>query len=281
MSDDFTYEKPNENDYFDTLLDYLEFNNELEILNVLNGGKCTIRDSNTFSRIRWNASATGIYFEVPIDHLNLVNNEIQEKLIIFCDKIMPKEVGFDVTYVEFSPLLCGKRSESIVKDLDNTLNGLSEGLVKDFLQIDLIEKGKEMSEVYMYLYVVENYLRVFIDLIGQKKLGQNYFEKFKINNDIRNNIKGRKINEDKNKWLPLRGDSDIFYLDFSDLGNIIQNNWSIFKEYFPNMPWITTKINELADCRHLIAHNSYIDDHGKNVIKTYYNSILKQLDGKM
>jgi len=281
MSGDYTYQKPDENDYFNTLIEYLKLKDEIELLNILIVGKCAISESTNYSRIRWNALDTGIYFYVPIGNLKLVNDEIKEILTEFCDEIMPKEVGFDVTYVEFSPLMSEKTTNSIVDDLDNTLNGLSDGIAKNILQIELIKKGKEMSEVYMYLYVVENSIRLFIDKIGRNKLGDDYFHELNLSKDIKNNIKGRKNKAAKNKWLPLRGDSDLFYLDFDDLGNIIQNNWEHFKEYFPDMHWIITKINELANCRHLIAHNSYIDEHGKDVIKTNYKSILKQLDREL
>lgn len=33
----------------------------------------------------------------------------------------------------------------------------------------------------------------------------------------------------------------------------------------------------MADCRNLIAHNSYVGDTERNLMKTYYNVILKQI----
>ena len=65
--------------------------------------------------------------------------------------------------------------------------------------------------------------------------------------------------------------------DFKDLGNLIDSNWELFKNYFPNRDFIIPKLNEMADCRNLIAHNSYIGDTERNLIKTYYNVILKQI----
>ncbi|CAH1213252.1 hypothetical protein PAECIP111893_03655 [Paenibacillus plantiphilus] len=70
------------------------------------------------------------------------------------------------------------------------------------------------------------------------------------------------------KWLSVRGDSKLFYLDFKDLATIINNNWDIFKDYFPSQDFIIPKIKEMADCRNLIAHNSLIDETERNVIKT-------------
>lgn len=47
--------------------------------------------------------------------------------------------------------------------------------------------------------------------------------------------------------------------------------------YFPNREFIIPKLNEMADCRNLIAHNSYVGDTERNLMKTYYNVILKQI----
>lgn len=58
--------------------------------------------------------------------------------------------------------------------------------------------------------------------------------------------------------MSVRGDNDLFYLDFKDLGILINSNWSIFGEYFNTQDLILPKINEMAECRNLIVHNSYI-----------------------
>lgn len=149
--------------------------------------------------------------------------------------------------------------------------------ISEILPDDIIKKGKEMAEIYFYLYCVENSLRLFIEKVALNKLGENYFEKLQINSNIEKNIKGRKRKEEKNKWLGVRGDSELFYLDFEDLEKIIMNNWDLFKDYFPNLNWITSKLSEMADCRNLIAHNSFIDEDGRNLLRTYYVNILKQI----
>jgi len=94
-------------------------------------------------------------------------------------------------------------------------------------------------------------------------------------------ISSRKAQAGTNRWLPSRGDSDLFYLDFEDLGGIIKNNWSIFKAYFPTQEWIASKIGELSDCRNLVAHNSYLEETQRTLVKLYYTTILTQLNSTM
>ena len=66
-------------------------------------------------------------------------------------------------------------------------------------------------------------------------------------------------------------------MDFSELGLIIENNWDMFKGHFDSLQWIKTRIDELADLRNLVAHNSYLGEDEQEMIRSHYKSILKQL----
>jgi hypothetical protein len=138
------------------------------------------------------------------------------------------------------------------------------------LQPDLVDKARIMSKAYEYLYCLENILRDFLDKHPNK-------DSFKIPLGVTKSITDRRNDELKNKWLPLRGNNDFYYIDFKDLGSIIGNNWELFKDHFPSQYWIIAKIEDLTRCRNLIAHNSYIDLHELNLIKANFNTIVRQL----
>ncbi len=163
--------------------------------------------------------------------------------------------------------------ETIQKDLNNR----SLKIISEILPKDLIQKGKEMAEVYTLIYCIENSLRLFVDNIFREKYGIDYMEKIEINNDIKKKIKKRKFQESKNLWLPFRGDNDLFYMDFYELGLLIQNNWEQFKNIFPSQSWILVKLKEIVTIRNYIAHNSYFEKDEKNILKLYYTQILKQI----
>ncbi len=246
---------------------------------MLEGAECKIKETSEFSRKRWNAYRTIIDLFIHPRKLILVNEDEKNKLIDICNIVMPDEVGFDVMEINFLPLI--KRTETkktLFEELEEIVNSFSQEIIGKILPDDIKQKGKDMAEVYLHLYCVENSLRLFIEIVARDKLGNNYFNQLRLNKDIRKKIQGRKQKESKNMWLRLRGDSEIFYLDFKDLGAIIQNNWDLFEPYFPDQNWVITKINELSECRNLVAHNSYIQSHEKDVIRVNYNSILKQLN---
>lgn len=177
--------------------------------------------------------------------------------------------------------LSNEVQKSLVDDLESISRELSKEIINEILTEDIIEKGKEMTEVYLFLYCIENSLRLFIEKVGKDKLGDNYFEQIKIKKEITKNVEIRKKEESKNKWMRLRGDSDIFYLDFEDLGHVIENNWDLFKQYFPRLDWIVPKIREMAKIRHFVAHNSYIGTSERDLMKIYYKVILKQISDTM
>ena len=275
----FTYKAPDENNYLIALIKYLKHHKKDEIASILEGAKCKILDSSQFSRKRWDGMQTEILFEVPSDKLELATEEVKCELIRFCDEIMPKDVGFDVTSVDFKPRLDMDEKSDIISDLDKTVSAVSGETLSNVLNGDLIQKGKSMSEVYLYLYCIENSLRIFIETVLKENYGDAYFSQ--VSDGIKRTVTFRKENEQRNKWLSLRGYSDIFYLDFKELSSIIRSNWKIFEKYFPSQEWITSKINDLSEVRNLIAHNSFVSEQERKLMKSYFEIILKQIDQDM
>jgi hypothetical protein len=135
---------------------------------------------------------------------------------------------------------------------------------------DLVVKARFMSKAYEYLYCIENILRIFIDEHQEKN-------KMQIPASVQKAINERKTEEAKHKWIALRGSSDLYYMDFKDLKSLIVNNYDLFKNDFPSEYWISAKIEDLARCRNLIAHNSFLDKHELDLIKANFNSIVRQL----
>ena len=205
---------------------------------------------------------------------------MEESLKEYCDLIMPRETGLDVMQVSLVPKFgsAGAQQEleeeivEISKALDGTTSDAS-------LPSDLLEKGQDMAQVYLYLYCAENILRLFIERIALEHLAG--LSDLTMPKAARDGIAIRRRNEERNKWLSIRGGSDLFYVDFKELADIITNNWTIFGVYFPDQAWIRTKIEEMAHCRNLIAHNSYIDDHERDVIRLNFRSILRQIGGRV
>ena len=277
---DFTYNIPDERKFFAAVQQILSksgSSKESVIANKLKGGSCSIVSLSQFSGERWNAYSTTVHFYVSVDNLNFFDKETIKILLNICDRVMPKEAGYDIQSVEIAPILDDISIDAtLTSDLEEIQSSVSN---KSFqlLPDDIKDKGKEMSEVYIYLYCVENSLRLFIDNVFISKVGNDYLTKISIPYSVKKSIQVRKELEQKNQWIGIRGNVDLFYLDFKDLSNIIVANWDLFKEYFPDQHWLNVKIDELGNCRNLIAHNSYVSSLERDVIRLNYNQILKQI----
>lgn len=281
----FTYELPfSYEKYLTGILYELKRNEKYDVAHLLKGATVSIEQGGFSYYVgRWgrsDASAAYVNFYTHPQYIDqLEDMDIKEELRQICHKLIPDNVGFDVKSVSFIMDLSKDLDleEDILTDLEQQTERISNSLISDLLPEDVKLKGYKMAEVYTYLYSVENSLRLLIEKIGKKIYGNDFFSKLTIPSRTRNTLAQRKDDAISKKWLSIRGDSDLFYLDFKDLGSIIENNWDMFKDYFPNQDFILPKINEMADCRNLIAHNSFIDETEKNLIRTYYNVILKQL----
>ena len=169
----------------------------------------------------------------------------------------------------FYPLISDE--DSLLDSIDEIQQNVNFGHL-NLLPQDIQQKGKEMSEVYLYLYCIENSLRIFIDEIMKK-------EAVNIPKKVQETIDKLKKSEQESKYLPLRGSSDLFYCDFIELGKIVVGNWTIFGKYFPkqNEHWLNVMVEELYKIRCLVAHNSYVGKDERDALKVYYKNITSQL----
>ena len=275
---------PDEDAYLSVVLLTLNKEGQPELSKALTNATCSIEASGTFSHVRWNGMATSVIFRLPVSEYSSLVLGDDEKLILraICNKVMPSEAGLDIMHVDIAPSLdFGANNKSLQEDLA-TISASLESVAANFtLPVDILDKGKEMSQAYLYLYAVENYLRLFVEKVASQHYGTDYFAQLNVPNNVKTGISKRKELEAKNTWISVRGGSDLFYLDFKDISDLILNNWDLFKSYFPDQSWISSKINELGNCRNLVAHNSFLGDHEKDVIRVYFNSIVKQLNPHM
>jgi len=282
-SDEYSYPELDQvyaDSYLLALIKYIESKREWSIVNLLKNSECRIETTSNFARRgRWDAYSMNVYFYIPIDKFVELDRSEHGKLLNYCNRVVDRAFGYDVTQCEIIPKPRTETStpEIMSREIARIQNLAQETLSRNILPDEILEKGRQMTHSYLYFYCIENSLRNFIEDVGKEKLGSDYFSGLTLNSTIRNKITTRKEKESERKWMIMRGGSDIYYMDFSELSNIIQNNWEMFKDYFDSMQWITTRIDELADLRHKIAHNSYLGEDEQEMIRSHYKSILKQL----
>jgi len=280
----FSYRLPfDECKFADIIIKELKRTNSHDIAHLLKDSKISVNNTNIYSNNvgggRWNAYAVFIKFYVNPQNIDFLEETQNKEVIIkICNSIIPEDVGFDIKDVEFIPnyTIEYDSDDDLVDDLVKTVQSQSKRII-DFLSAELMDKGFEMSEAYIYMYAIENSLRQFIEKVCKQLYAENYFDSIKLTKRISTKIESRKKDAYVKQWLSFNSNSDIYYLDFIELGDIIKGNWSDFKSYFPEQEFIIPKINEIADARNKIAHNSYVGDTERRILKTYHRMILGQI----
>ena len=274
---DFTYDLPEKGSFKKGLIAFLKYKGMNDTAAVLKQCNLSLTHGSEYSRKRWNEFIATVQIEVPISKLEIFDNHIINIITDACNEIMPSDAGFYVEPVKIT-LSLQEETNSLLEDIEQISIQISNKNMRS-LPEDIMIKGKEMAEVYIYLYFIENSLRHFIEETAIKTYGEEWEKELKLNKNIRKNLGIKAENQRRNRWLNFHHSSFLYDIDFPDLGSIIQLNWNeLFIAHFPDMNWITTKINELGDCRNLVAHNGYVDEHAQEMIKLYYHSILIQLD---
>jgi len=164
-------------------------------------------------------------------------------------------------------------SKQIVVEIDKGVKIVDPLLPKKF-----IDDATKMAGVYPVVYIFENSVRNLISTVMKSKHDEKWWET-KVGAKINEKVKSRIDNEDKNPWHGRRGAHPIFYTDIDELKSIITANWSDFQDIFPNLQWVTGKIDEIEMSRNVIAHNNPLEDRDIVRLKLNLEDWLKQIAG--
>ena len=277
----YTYKLPDENDFREEILAKLESfpseGNELAY-SFLSVSSLELEKLNSRSDTDRHIKEIAIVLRVPISDFKDYEDEItdiENTITNTANDVLLRDCGFKVKYTDANPLVGknNKDARTIIKQSLDTMKFITLGE-------ELIEKGKKMANAYIIVYCLENFLRDFIDHKLTDFYGSDYESKNVFSKKTRNRANDRKKEESANRWLAIRGDKILYYLDFAELPDVItlEDNWNnIFKNYFPSQDWIKSKLDELYQIRNRIAHNSYLDDNSFKTLELYYHQIISQI----
>lgn len=275
---EFTYQLPDKDEFLQALLTMMSNSPKMNVrmaYNVIKYARLEFTKTTEFSEKVWDTYKLYITLRLPLEIYSSNQGMIESfssEIKNITQTLLPSDCGYYVWSVKIVP--------TIDSDGQSVLEVISSSLNKDKLDIlenDIVEKGKKMSNAYLTMYCLENLLRDFVDKTLTEAYGEKYEDKITIANSVKNKVNSRMNEEIKNKWLPLRGNSYVYYLDFNELGDIITSNWNYFKVLLPSQEWIKAKISELYIIRCLIAHNSYLDTTSFDALSVDYRQLVKQI----
>jgi Swt1-like HEPN len=116
-----------------------------------------------------------------------------------------------------------------------------------------------MQRAYRLLFVLENVVREFVRSVLYEADQDEWFEK-RGSAPMKRKVEERKETEQKNQWHTGRNEHSIYYLDFADLGLLIQNHWHLFKDLLPTQQWAVSRLQDAERSRNVIAHTNVLSD---------------------
>lgn len=276
---DFSYKLPDKQMFGSWLIESLAtsgYTPDKELAEILKNAAYSFEPSSTFTRKRWNEYHCRLVITIDSEKFRqYVQNDSNYDLRLECvaNKLFPDSPGYllsvKVHPSEFYDTALPTKISTVITQHENPI----------FSRIfkDLQMKGKEMGEIYIAIYYIENSLRHFIDEVFKKKYGKDYSLNDYLSKSTVESITGRKEKEELNNWLDKRGNSALSYLDFADIIGIINRNWNIFAPYFPEQNWLKVKLDEIVLIRNLVAHNSYVSSDGRQIVLMNYKQIMEQI----
>jgi len=172
----------------------------------------------------------------------------------------------------------GKGKGKAIKSGDAIINiGVMGKIDHPVITRQIATEAQKMANVYPIIYVFENSIRKLIQKIMEPKYGPDWWNKAKIVSKVKEKVKIRKKDEDKNRWHGKRGAHEIFYTDIEELTSIMENNWDDFKKYLPKQYWVKTIIEIIGTSRNVVAHNNPLTNDDISALKVHFKQWTKQI----
>lgn len=143
-----------------------------------------------------------------------------------------------------------------------------------------ISEAKEMAEMYPLLYILENSIRQVIDRVMTSRYGVNWWES-EAPRGLRDTVKKRMADEEKNSWHQRRGARPIDYLDLDQLPALMRKTErEVVPDIIPSLEWFTQFVNEVYKSRCVVCHMNPLDKDNIQAVKLRFAQWEKQVNAK-
>ena len=128
----------------------------------------------------------------------------------------------------------------------------------EVFEIDIRNQAKQMMEAYYLLFCLENSVRKSVSSRLKEKYGVTWWEN-KVPDNVKKKV-SRRQKDEKNTPFSERSNEPIYYSDFLDLIDIIEENWLDFSDTFRSVESIKSTLGTLNILRRGIAHNAVLEE---------------------
>jgi len=128
----------------------------------------------------------------------------------------------------------------------------------EVFEIVVRQQARQMGDLYYLYFCLENSIRNTIINRLKEKSGQNWWNT-KVPNNVKEKVEARRQQE-RDTPFSERSEEPIYYTDFKDLIDIIEENWDIFSDTYRSIESVKQTLGTLNVLRRPIAHSSILDE---------------------
>jgi hypothetical protein len=169
--------------------------------------------------------------------------------------------------LEATGLLRPKRGDSTQRDDADLLASVPEAIRSASVY---------MQRCFRLLFVLENVVREFVRDVLEEKDGSDWFDK-RASQTMKKKVEDRKAMETRNQWHTGRNTDPVNYIDFGDLGLIIQTHWTEFRDLLPTQAWAISRLNDAERTRNVIAHTNILSSEETARLELIVTDWIKQI----
>lgn len=146
------------------------------------------------------------------------------------------------------------------------------------LQDHTSDESAFMSNAYRLLFILENTMRNFIETKLIEYYKNDWWDKG-ITLVIKNESVDKRKKELKEGWKVSEKNSEIQFLDFTDIEKVIRKNWKeCFESYFHDEDKVYSKLMMLENIRNSIAHTRTLTIDSMNRLQLYYDDLMNLMN---
>jgi len=124
----------------------------------------------------------------------------------------------------------------------------------------VLEEAGKMQNAYMLIFIIENTVRRFMDLVAKIETGAPFNSsnpKLAINAKIKQSIGNVKKLRADSVWNDKsQFPSDLYFTNTDHLTTLISANHSMFLKYCPQINDLINLVNRMEDLRNFVMHNN-------------------------
>lgn len=148
------------------------------------------------------------------------------------------------------------------------------------LGLGKLNEANEMSDIFPYLYILENSIREFIERVMTAKFGTNWWES-QAPKHLRDDVTIKMTGDKRDSWHQRRGDRPIDYLDFKELPSLMNKiEQFVVPDIIPDLDWFRQLVKQIYKSRCVICHMNPLDKTNIDAVVVWFNQWEKQIEAK-